>query len=245
MNRFQRLTTAACMVLIAGALGCAPPGSSSLPVYVFEQTDSSHAGFRRTTITSGDKLFVNDFEEQSLQLANQDPKEAVGRTKFGNGKICAIEGQSPDVYVAADMGSEMPAYQVFRAERQPPFDWRHATFQKMRLAVPYGPAANKETTDAAMIQDVLSTLRDGTPAAPFTAESTLPNSSVHSVLFWSDQLPGLIFAPAVHIDASGQVFLAEILTSVEYKGSNQSIRANWVPASAAFTQWSKTASPSP
>lgn len=241
MNRFIRQATIACMALVGLSLGCGSwPGNGSLPVYSLDQTDSSRAGYRRTTITSAGTVYVHDFEEHSLQLANPDPTQVVGRSKFGNGKICAIEGQSPTAYLAVDMGSEMPAYEVFRAERQPPFDWRQATFQKMRLAVPEGPAGNKLTTDPAVIQDVVLTLRDGTPAAPFTVETAGGIGNVHSLWLWSDRLPGLVFSPAVYFDPAGQVYLAENLTAVEFKGSNQTIRASWIPASASFTQWSKT-----
>ena len=178
MNRFIRQAAMA-LALVGSSLGCDLRPGGSLPVYSFDQTDSSRAGYRRTTITSAGTVFVHDFEEYSLRLANPDPTQVVGRSKFGNGKICAIEGQSPTAYLAADMGSEMPAYEVFRAERQPPFDWRKATFQKMRLAVPEGPVANKLTTDPVVIQDVVLTLRDGTPAAPFTVETMeLPATSI-------------------------------------------------------------------
>lgn len=241
MNRFTPQATMAGMALILCSLACdLQPGSGSLPAYSLDQTDSSRAGYRRTTITSAGTVFVHDFEEYSLRLTNPDPTQVVGRSKFGSGKICAIEGQSPTAYLAADMGSEMPAYEVFRAERQPPFDWRQATFQKMRLDVPEGLAANKLTTDPAVIQDVVRTLRDGAPAAPFTVESAGGTGKVHSLWLWSDQLPGMVFSPAVYFDPAGPVYLAENLTAVELHGSNQSIRARWIPASTSFTQWSKT-----
>ncbi len=241
MNGFIRRSTRTCMALVGLSWGCGlQPGSGSLPVYSMDQTDSSRAGYRRTTITSGGAVFVHDFEDYALQLANPDPTPVVGRSKFGNGKICAIEGQSPTAYLAADMGSEMPAYVAFRAERQPPFDWRHATFQRLRLAVPEGPAANKETADPVVIQDVVSTLREGTDAAPFTVESVGGSPNVHSLLLWSDQLPGLVFAPPVYFDSAGQVFLAESLSAVQFRGTTQLTRASWIPASAAFTQWSRS-----
>lgn len=242
MKRSTRCSLMASMLLIVVASGCGlMPGNGSLPVYAMDQTESSRHGYRRTTIKSKGSVFVHDFEEYALALANPDPKEVVGRTSFGNGKICAIEGVSPSAYLAADMGSEMQAYVPMRAEGHPPFDWRRVTFQKMRLAVPEGPAANKETTDAAVIEEVLSTLRDGTPAPAFTVESKGVSSSVHSLMLWSDQLPGLVFTPAVHFDPGGQVYLAENLAAIEIKGTAQVTRASWIPASAAFTQWSKSA----
>jgi hypothetical protein len=240
MNRFIVPSGLACIALIGMSSGCGLTGGG--PVYSLDQTDSAHVGYRRTTVTSGGTVFVHDAEEYSLQLVNLDPKQVVGRTKLGNGKICAIEGQKPTAYLAVDMGSEMPAYEVFRAERQPPFDWRHATFQKMRLAVPEGPAANKLTTDPAVIDDVIATLRDGTPAAPFIVQTTAVGGtgSVHALLLFSDQLPGLVFSPAVHFDPAGRVYLAENLQAIEVHGTEQSIRASWTPSSGSFTRWSKT-----
>ncbi len=197
MTRFTRRLASACLALLLGwASGCGLlPVWNSLPVYTIDQTDSSHAGYRRTTISSGGNVFVHDFEESSLQLANRDPRTVVGRTPFGGGGICEIEGQSPAAWLAVDMGSEMPAFEVFRAERQPPFDWRRVTFQKMQLDMLKGPAANRITTDPTVIEDVVRTLRDGAPAAPFT---------------------------------------------VEYRDEKLVIRANWIPASAAFSSWSTT-----
>src|SRR5262245_17171338 len=126
------------------AAGCGMPLDPSLPVYVAEQTDSDHPGYRRSTVSTEGAASVNDFEEQSLQPIESDPKKVVGRSRFGYGKICAISGQDPSAYLAVDVGSEMPAYAVYRSTKHPPFDWRHATFQKLRLAMPEGPAANKE-----------------------------------------------------------------------------------------------------
>jgi hypothetical protein len=64
--------------------------------------------------------------------------------------------------------------------------------------VPEGPAANKETTDAALIDDVLRTLRNGTPVNPALPPQpliTAGSAGVHGVLLFSDQLPGLAFPP--------------------------------------------------
>src|SRR6185295_9019498 len=148
-------------LLCAFATACGTSLDPSLPVYTTEQTDSAHPGYRRTTVSTAGAEYVNDIEEQSLQILEAEPKQVVGRSKFGNGKICAIDGQDPSAYLAVDVGSEMPAYAVYRGTGHPAFDWRHAAFQKLRLDMLEGPAANKETTDAALIDDVLRTLRDG------------------------------------------------------------------------------------
>src|SRR5262245_16918317 len=64
----------------------------SLPVYTSEQTDSAHPGFRRTTVSSAGTVYVNDLEEQVLELRNRDPKSAVGRGRWGDALICTIDG---------------------------------------------------------------------------------------------------------------------------------------------------------
>jgi hypothetical protein len=215
---------------------------SSLPAYTIEQTDSAHPGYRRTTVSRTGASYVNDFEEQSLQLIDSDPKQAVGRSQFGNGKICAIAGQDPSVYLAVDVGREMPAYEVFRDPRHPAFDWRHAAFQRMRLAMPEGPAANKETTDPALIEEVLRTLREGAPATPPVASPAMTASGspagVYGVLLFSDQLPGLVFHPSCYIEKTGQVYLADSLL-LTFTRTQQSVQAEWIPA-PDFAQWVQT-----
>jgi fumarylacetoacetate (FAA) hydrolase family protein len=47
-----------------------------LPVYTVEQTDSTYPGYRRSTATSRTTVYVNDFEESALLLANTDPTNA-------------------------------------------------------------------------------------------------------------------------------------------------------------------------
>lgn len=69
----------------------------------------------------------------------------------------------------------------------------------------------------------------------------MTKSTVHAVLLWSDQLPGLIFSPQVYLAPTGDVYLAENLEAVAFQGAKETIRARWIPASAKFTQWSTTA----
>jgi hypothetical protein len=114
MNRAKNMSIAAWGTAVlpwALATGCGMSSlDPSLPVYSTEQTDSVHPGHRRTTVSTAGAAYVNDLEEQSLQLIESDPKKVVGRSKFGDGRICAIAGQDPSAYIAVDMGSEMPAY---------------------------------------------------------------------------------------------------------------------------------------
>ena len=223
------LVTLCTSVLVSGCF--MNPEDLTLPVYKTDQTDSTHEGYRHTTLTSGSLVYVNDFEECSLQLMNPVPTQVIGREEFGDGKVCAIEGQKITAYIAADVGSEMPAYAVFRALHQPPYDWRKTTFQKMRFAIPTGPAANKETTDSLLIQDVLKTLRDGTPTI---SASLIPTNQTNwkrfsALLLSSDDLPGIEFAVGVYMDNDGGFYLAE----------NQYAK-HWIKANDVMNQWMQT-----
>jgi hypothetical protein len=99
------------VVFIGHFLGqCDKATDYSVPVYTFQQSSSVHRGYRHTTLSSGNAVYVNDYDEYVLQLENTDPTQIIGRAKYGDGKICAIPGQKPTAYVAADVGSEMPSY---------------------------------------------------------------------------------------------------------------------------------------
>jgi hypothetical protein len=207
------------------------PEAVGLPVYKLNQTDSSHNGYRRTTLSSGSSVYVNDFEEYSLQLMNPEPKLVIGGREFGDSKVCAIEGQETTAYIAANVGSEMPAYEVFRNINQPPFNWHKATFKKMRFAIPTGPASNKETADNTLIQDVLTTLRDGKPTISASLFPTNLTNWKHftTLQLFTDELPGMVFCVGVYMDDAGHFYLAE----------NQSAK-QWIEASALMTKWMQT-----
>jgi hypothetical protein len=231
-------------ILLCGpGAGCGTPADPTLPVYSTEQTDSAHAGYRRTTLSTSDAVYVNDYEEQALMLSGGDPKEAIGRSSFGPASVFAIPGQERTAYVAADVGSEMPAYEVYRHERQPPFDWRRATFRTMRLDMPDGPAANKETSDPAVIAEVVKTLRDGTPAAtqPKAPPLYVPGTSgvVHHILMFSDEIPGLVFHPWLYIVGPDEVYLADN-ASITFSKTEQTVHAAWIAASLRLAAWMKT-----
>jgi hypothetical protein len=209
----------------------------SLPVYATEQVLSSHPGYRRTTATSGTNVYVCDFEEQMLHLQNYDPTDVIGRFSFGNAKICSIPRQPTTAYIAVDEGSEMPAYAVYRNSQWPPFDWRRATFRSMEYTAPMGPSAHKRTTDPALIEDVIRTLRDGTSVTspPLAAVSGII-SNMNTVWLVCDQLPGLAFNPNVYKEPSGPAYLVDSFVTLN-DFTNKWLQVRWIPASPLFNQW--------
>jgi len=221
---------------LAWGLGFFGEGSR-LSVYKLEQTASSHAGYLHTTLTHGNDVYVNDFEEAALRLTTSEPTPAIGRMGIGIDNVRAIPGQPVTAYVACDVGSEMPAYEAYRNSRQPAFDWRTATFRAMTFAWPGGTRSPVTTTNPALLAEVVRLLRDGTPvslpAMPFADSSKLGSASMDS-----DQLPGLLFCPVVYTDARGTIYLAESLM-IDFKASPPQCQARWIPASPALMQWLK------
>ena len=207
----------------------------SLPVYTTGQTPSAHAGYLRTTLTCGNAVYVNDYDEYALLLIDVEPTQAVGRTAFGDGKICAIPGQKPEAYLAGDAGSEMPAYEVFRNSQLPPFDWRTATFREMQYTGLGRAGVDKRTADPALIEDVVRTLKTGTPVIPPPPESD-SLSNIAGLHLYSDQLPGMVYCPPVYLDRTGKVYLAENM-AMEFTNRMTKVRARWIPAGPQFTQW--------
>ena len=211
---------------------------TGLPVYTLDQTASSHAGYRRTTLTSGNDVFVSDYEEAALQLVTHEPKPAIGRYSIGSGYVCAIPGQPTTSYIAGDCGSEMPAYEPFRNIKQPPFVWRTATFREMNFLSPGGRSNWRQSTNTALIAELMRVLRDNSPvelpAFPFTGT----NGNLATINLTCDQLPGLLFCPSVYFDGNGTFYLAESMT-VDWTPKPAEVRARWIPASPLLTEWLK------
>jgi hypothetical protein len=211
---------------------------SGLPVYTSEQSASSHAGYRHSTLTCGNDVFVNDYEESALQIMTSDPKPVTGRMAFGDGKICAIPGQPVTAYVAGDCGSEMPAYVPYRNIKQPPFDWRTATFREMTAYRPDRRNPYLTTTNAALLAEIVRNLRDGASVElsefPFTGVTNLD-----TIKMTSDQLPGLMFCPSVYYYGNGTIYLAESLM-MDATATPPQLHARWIPASPTLTQWLKS-----
>jgi hypothetical protein len=216
-----------------------PAGAVGLAVYNFAQTDSTHPGYRRTVMTSGgNPVYVNDYEESALQPANPDPTQVIARKgNFGTSNVCAIPGQPATAYVAADDGSEMPAYVIYRHIAHPPFDWRTATFREMTFYAPRAPNTGLKTTDPALLTEVVTLLRSGTPAPiSLPAISTVDATSIASLKLASDQLPGILFCPVLRTGPDGTLYLAESL-QWDLKSSPAQLRARWIPASSKLTHW--------
>jgi hypothetical protein len=225
------LSTVAAGCITLQVCGC---GSSefdrALPVYTMDQTDSSHPGYRRSTLTSGSTVYENDYPEQALQLVNVSPTQIVGRLNGWGEKtyLYAIAGQDPKDHVVPV--NEMYPDGIYRNTKLAPFDWRSARFQKIEFALATGPAAHKTSTNSVLIDEVLAVLKEEKPSTP---PSYVPGSftNVTAIFLYSDQLPGLKFTPGVYMDPTGPYYLAD----------NQSSRT-WFRAGPLFSTWVQTPS---
>ena len=189
----------------------------SLPVYKMEQTDSVHEGYRRTTMSSGSTVYVQDYEEYALGSINSAPIEMIGRFPnfwgLDTGGVYAIPGQDPSAYVL----EWDPMYQsVYRNINHPPFDWRNADFQSIRLMI---PAANpKESEDLLLIEEILSVLTNGAiTTVPMRSDGNYSETLNYTLLLFSDELPGMMYMAGVHVTTSGDIYIAENIISNQWK----------------------------
>ncbi len=211
---------------------------TELPVYTSDQSASSHPGYRHSTLTRGSEVYVNDYEEAGLQLANPEPNTFIGRMgNIGNAKVAAIPGQPTTSYVAGDCGSEMPAYTPYRNIKQPPFDWRRARFRELSVSRP-GGGDPLTTTNAAVIAEVVRVLNEGKPVGlpsfPFAG-----TPGVTTMKFKCDELPALVFCPSIYFHPSGKVYLAESLM-LDPTAQPTQLTARWIPAGPVLTEWLKS-----
>jgi len=210
-----------------------------LPVYTMgQQLASSHPGYLHDTVTGGGEVYVHDYEEYCLQLTLTEPQTVIGLMgSISPAKVGAIPGQPVTAYIMVDCGSEMPAYEPYRNVKQPPFDWRTATFRELtaRQQYKFGPVVT--TTNAALIAEVVRLLRDGTPVElnpfPFSGATNLT-----TLTLTSDQLPGMLFCPALCYHGDGNIYLAESLMP-DFTVTPPQVRARWIPASPLLTEWLK------
>jgi len=211
-----------------------------LPVYTMgQQSPSSHPGYLHDSVTGGGEVYVHDYEEYCLQLTFTEPQTVIGLMgSISPAKVGAVPGQPVTAYIAVDCGSEMPAYEPYRNIKQPPFDWRTATFREMtaRQQYKFGPVVT--TTNAALMAEVVRVLRDGTPVElnpfPFSGATNLMTLNLTS-----DQLPGMLFCPALCYYGNGTIYLAESLMP-DFTVTPPQVRARWIPASSMLTEWLKT-----
>jgi len=210
-----------------------------LPIYTMgQQTASSHPGYLHDTVTGGGEVYVNDYEEACLQLTLSEPQTVIGLMgSISPAKVGAIPGQPVTAYIMVDCGSEMPAYEPYRNIKQPPFDWRTATFREMtaRQQYKFGPLVT--TTNAALMAEVVRLLRDGAPVKlnPFPFSGT---TNLTTLNLTSDQLPGMLFCPALCYYGDGNIYIAESLMP-DFTVTPPQVRARWIPASPMLTQWLK------
>jgi len=211
-----------------------------LPVYTMgQQSPSSHPGYLHDSVTGGGEVYVHDYEEYCLQLTFTEPQTVIGLMgSISPAKVGAVPGQPVTAYIAVDCGSEMPAYEPYRNIKQPPFDWRTATFREMtaRQQYKFGPVVT--TTNAALMAEVVRVLRDGTQVElnpfPFSGATNLMTLNLTS-----DQLPGMLFCPALCYYGNGTIYLAESLMP-DFTVTPPQVRARWIPASSMLTEWLKT-----
>jgi hypothetical protein len=213
---------------------------SDLPVYTMgPQTASSHPGYLHDTVTGGGEVYVNDYEEACLQLTETEPQTVIGLMgSISPAKVGAVPGQPVTAYIAVDCGSEMPAYEPYRNIKQPPFDWRTATFRQMTAFQKYKFGPLVTTTNAALMAEVVRVLRDGTPVElnpfPFSGATNLITLNLTC-----DQLPGMLFCPALCYYGDGNIYVAESLMP-DFTVTPPQVRARWIPASPMLTEWLKT-----
>lgn len=217
----------ACLCVIGCVVGWVifgNPQNVGLPLFRMEQIPSEHEGYRHTTLTHGTTVYVNDYEESALVTFGPLPTQKIGRfpvNEYGDSGVYAIPGQDPSAYVL----EYDPMYQtVYRNIQHPPFDWRAAEFQMMRLYLPGSP---KETSDAQIILDALTALKEGTTiSVPFQADGNYAGYENYWLQSFSDQIPGLAYNFSVHVSPDGNAYLAENYAS------NQ-----WFSAGALFVDW--------
>lgn len=215
---------AAAVCALFAMFGMSLLDESEFPVYEFEQVPSVHEGYRRTTLTSGNTVYVMDYEEYALVAVTSAPTQKIGEfpVSEGTGGLYAIPGQDPSAYVL----EFDPMYQqVYRNIDHPPFDWVNADFQKLRVMF---PAANpKETEDPGVIRNVHTTLIGAAiMVVPFQQDGNFAGYENYTALLFGNELPGLMYAAGLHIAPDGSVYLAENIVS-----------NIWHPAGITFRDW--------
>ena len=79
---FAAVTTMCCIAsacTLFAVFGLGFLTENELPLYTFEQVPSAHEGYLRTTLTSGNTVYVLDYEEYALVATTSAPTEIIGR----------------------------------------------------------------------------------------------------------------------------------------------------------------------
>lgn len=221
------------LLIVTGFVACQRfTGHRSVPLYTMQQTDSSHIGYRRTTLTSGSTIYESDYNEAPLLSMNTAPSQIVGELDSGGegekAYLYAIPNQDVKNYVI--LAGAMYPLGVFRNTRTPPFDWRSAKFHQMEFAAQEGTAAHKRTSDPALIDEVLQVLKSGQKATTIPGNPAASARNFAGLYMWSDQLPGMVYCPHVYVDGSGQIYL----------GFWNPTSPEWSLAGSRFSAWVRT-----
>ncbi|MBI3169345.1 MAG: hypothetical protein HYZ22_12750 [Chloroflexi bacterium] len=192
-----------------------------MPVYEYEIMPSVHEGYSHQTLTREGITYESDHAEFGLSTGGSDHQ--IGQTPMG-GRLIEVAGQ-PDYVVLFDFMSPIG---VFRKSGNPPFDWRAVDFTEMQL-YPYPSSATAGTapitsTDAALIKEALTPIREGTSA--ISPDQVHAGYQSFFLNLYSDQLYGMWYMIPVYVDETGQAYVAENTLSKE-----------WFPANETFSNW--------
>ncbi len=209
------------LLLVGGYFAKRIINSTRAPLYTLTQSPSALADFMSTTLASGDNVYVSDVPEYALMVDSSFLPAIVGRTADGL-VLYAIPGQKPGDYVALS-GLMFPS-EPFRNTSTPPFDWRKAEFQEIRLMPGEAGDRPKQSDDPQLIAEALAAMQGS-----FGPALTLKVPAGSDLRLVSDQLPGLVYCARVYFDDAGQIYLAE-----------NGLSDQWFPAGPLFTTWAKT-----
>jgi hypothetical protein len=213
-------------VVLAIYIGGSYVANSSAPVYAYGQSASAQSGYTRKTLTSEDTTYESDYAEYALNVTGADNSNLVGRVVEG-GDIYAIPGQAPSAYVV--LWEFMSPVGIFRNSNHPAFDWRTASFYEIRLSsltiATATPPVSKDSVNSQLIQDVLTSLKDGEIVSPSQVSGDVES---YALYLYSGELQGMNYCAGVYIDAAGRVYLAENTISQE-----------WHLAGPLFSRWAK------
>ena len=191
-----------------------------MPLYKFTSIPSAQAGYPHYTLTRGNVTYVSDYEEYALSSPGNDHQ--IGQTT-SRMRLYEISGQT-DYIVLYDF---MDQVAVFRDSSQPVLDLSAITITHLKLAsaeVAPGMAPEKDTDDPQLIDEVLASLKRGTPAA-----SSNTNVKKYCLYLSGGDLMGMQYCAGIYVDSAGKVYVSKDTLSKE-----------WYPVSPLFSDWVKS-----